>query len=278
MSSLSKNILQEVVLSTKNNAMISGSCFEFLMPNYINFGRQNVKVGVKNIRFPKKKRTMRIKLHLAHFTEKFDDATLTEYEIEFKNSMDLCQHMEIIAWKSLGLESGDRLDFRNSRIFENGTSKFILSISFENGRIIIRKNVDYVIYISDNLENFLHFGNALPIDNHGSRYWKLKDFMHMSDYCCVDKPENDIVHLAMYDIIESSTWALNGGQYPIICTFYANNDNRGSNEFLSVKTVSVQYIKKVKCWFFNEFFENYDFSYYDLIADPFLVTLVFFEN
>ena len=273
-----KDILQEVVLSTKENAWINGSCFEFSLPTHMDFVGKNVKVGVKNIRFPELKRSIKVKLGFAHFLETFEDLNLKEFELDFKNFVDLSMQLEVIAFESLGIESGASLDFRNSKGNERDNSHFILSISYENDRVVVRKNINYILFIDDNLDKYLKFGAAKRLEIKGNVYWKLENWLHISDYCSNGKSENEIVHLAMYDIIQSSTWSANGSRYPIICTFYANNDNRGTNEFLAVKNVSVQFVKKVKCWFFNEFFENFSFLNYNLKSDPFMLTLVFFET
>ena len=277
MSFIPKNILQEVVISSQENAWVNGNCFEFSLLNFINCEGQNVKVGLKNIKFPIKRKTLKVKFHVIHFLEKFEPSEMKAFELSYVSYEDLCQQLEVISFSLLKLDSGGGLDFRTPEKNSWNTSKFVLSINFENNRIIIRKNVNYVMILTDDMNNELRFGAAEKIQVNGVDYWVLSNFLHVSDYCSMYKQSEEVIHIAMYDMIESSTYAMNGSRYPIVCTTYPNNSNRGNNMLLSAKTVSVSYIKKIRCYILNENFEYYDFSLYNLEIDPLIMTLVFFE-
>ena len=282
-------ILQEVIFSTKQNSnenikensnvFISGNCYEFALPNYLNFGQKNVKVGIKNIRFPKtKKMALKLKIHACHILEKLDNLKIEEYEIQFKDFDDICQQLELISFKTLGLDSaGSKLDFRNSKYYTYDDHRSIISFSYEHDRIVIRKNIDYVLYFSANFYESFKFDSGQKIKYNDEIYYKLDNTLYLSGYMNTNNRENEVIHFVVYDIIESTSFTPDGRRFPIVCSLYANNDNRCTNEFVAVKSVSVTFVEKLQCYFYNEFFKIFDFSKYDLKSDPLMFTLVFFE-
>lgn len=277
MSVVPKRIIQEVVLSTKQNVWLVGNCVDYLLPEYIDFGTRDVKVGLKNVRFPRLKSSVKVKLIVKHFLEKIDESEIRPFQVDFFNFKDLCQQLEVIAFNSLGIESSGGLDFTSPPKTNCNHAKFILSFSYEDQRIVVRKNIDYIIYIGYELDELLQFGAGQKVDIHGNVFFKLPNSIHLSKYLSISAKENDIVHVAIYDLIESNTLAANGCKYPVICTFNRHDNTRASYDYLSIKTVAVSYVKRVKCCFFNEYFEPLVFNSVDLINDPLMFTFTFFE-
>lgn len=272
-----KNILQEVVLSSNENTLKNGSTLEFSLPNFINCDGQDIKVGVKNIKFPEKILSLKVKLHAFHVLETVDFSRSPEFDLTFKDYIDLCQQLELIAFDSLGIESSGGLDFRNPKTGDCQNSKFILSIKFKHNRIVVRKNIDYTIFINETLEKHLKFGLTEKVESNGLTFFKLGKSMHLSGPCLFTKPIDNVLNLVVYNLIESSTYSAQGSRYPIICAFNIDNSKQKCNELLGVKSVSVSYVKNIKCMFLNELFQIKDLNDYDLINDPFMFTLIFFK-
>jgi len=280
MALMVKNIIQEVVLSTSDNVWINGNCFEFELPNYISC-EKNAKIGVKNIRFPNKTFSVNAKVHISHFLDiaKFDFSKVDKMELKYTSWPDLCQQLEVMAYNSLVYENpgSGQLDFRNSKMGD-GEESFILSLRYEHNRIVIKKNINYVLYLNVELESLLEFPLATPITGHdGEKFWKLEKYMDISKNLVLCNDGETIVHLAIYDIIESSTYIKNGSRFPVLCSFYGDNRNLATNSLLSCKNASVSYLKRIRCYFYDRFFECYKFDNCNLKNDPFQMTLVFFE-
>lgn len=274
MNIVPRDVLHEVIWSTKT-AWRNGSFYEFSLPTYLNFEKKDVKVGFKNIRFPEKKQTLKLKLCLAHVLEKVDLKKALEYEVTYKSFPDLCHQLDAIAYDSLAIEGGG-LDFRWNKNYDLENSKFIVSFTYENGRVILRKNIDYILYISQSLDNLLQFGSGKCVVAEGCEFFLLEKFLCISDYCSMIDSESEVVYLVVHDMIESLTCGINGLRYPIGCSFQANIKNYVSNEFISFKNVSVPYLKKIRCSFLNANFKNFDFDQFDLTADPIMFTATFF--
>lgn len=277
MNIIPKKILQEVVLSTKQNVWLFGNSIDYLLPEYINFGNRDIKVGVKNIRFPQKKTYIKVKMLVNFFLDTVNESQIKEVDLSFSCYEDLCQQLETFAFGFLSIDTGGSLDFRSRLHNESGASKFILSFKFENERIVLTKNTNYVVYIDDHLNTLLQFNEAKKVHFNGEVFWKLELFMHASNLLNYVKKENEIINVAIFDLIESCTLAVDGSKYPILCTFKNNKKNRTPYEYVSIKSVATQFLKRVKCSFFNEYFEPYDFTGFDLECNPLIFTLSFFE-
>ena len=276
MDIIPKKTIQEVICSTKF-AWRNGIYYEMSIPNCIELKEKEVKVGFKNIYFPKKTLTVKYKIGVYHALEKVDLSKAQEFEVTYNSMNDLCHQLDASAYMSLGIESGG-LDFTRDQYYNQEHSKFILGFSYEYCRVVLRKNIDYVVYVSESLDKVLNFGVPTQdeVAQDGTRFVKLQDYLTLGDYCSeMNSESEEIVHLVVYDMIESLTCGVNGSRYPVGCTFKVLHKGYGLNNFVSVKNVSVPCIKKVKCSFLNKNFENFNFNGFDLVNDPIMFTLFF---
>ena len=225
----------DVSTASTNCHYLGSGMFDFTMGQYINIEPgEDMFLGGKNVRWRKKKHSMRIGVKLMPRGSSFGEDDLDFDEIHYSSPEELAMLIEGLANKSLEQKPNMCMDFSTKEkhlCIDSTVIPYTISLCFKYDRFFLRIHHDLMLVLSRSLADSLDL--YPPGSRHGNSVAYEKN-AYRSDYIGLFSPSARSFTLVIYDMITDFRITQNGSRYPVLFDF-CGHDKYKCYEMLGVR-------------------------------------------